>query len=476
MLREVAAELAPPSVRRGLHAKVANALIGAVEPEWALVADHYQRAERFDEAAAAYQQASAEARRRGALAEARTYLTRALAQLDNATPGPDRDHREIAVRLERGLLSSAAEGYQSRDAAADYERCLQLGGTNLPSDELFATLTAVENYYLIRADLPRAVQVLEVMRTGLEGRQWFRPAIEILSGAVAWQHGEFDAACRHLEAATAGLAAADEHNVDAEPLLVSESIALSSLYMALVALVRGDLPRAEAELALAARRAEGLGFPQGPYMHAYVRSMNTWLRIEAGHLDRAAVLAADIVDEAVRYGLDMWPLVGSAWLVAMDALATLDADQVDPTALGAHTATLTTHLDALRTLGVNMYTTVYDAVLGRLLIAASRRQEARERLDAGLELAQDTGMHFYDAELLRLRAQTHDDPAARQADINAAIELARRQGAILFELRSALDDFELRGEPACAGLTAAVSLMPTDSAMPELARARAAMS
>ena len=115
-------------------------------------------------------------------------------------------------------------------------------------------------------------------------------------------------------------------------------------------------------------------------------------------------------------------------------------------------------------------------MLGRLLIAASRQQEARERLDAGLELAQDTGMHFYDAELLRLRAQTHDDPAARQADINAAIELARRQGAILFELRSALDDFELRGEPACAGLTAAVSLMPTDSAMPELARARAAMS
>ncbi len=29
LLREVAAELAPPSVRRGLHAKVADALIGA---------------------------------------------------------------------------------------------------------------------------------------------------------------------------------------------------------------------------------------------------------------------------------------------------------------------------------------------------------------------------------------------------------------------------------------------------------------
>ena len=84
-------------------------------------------------------------------------------------------------------------------------------------------------------------------------------------------------------------------------------------------------------------------------------------------------------------------------------------------------------------------------------------------------------MHFYDAELLRLRAQTHDEPTARQADINAALELARRQGATLFELRAALDDFRIRGEPARAELVDAVSRFPADSAFPELAHARAAL-
>ena len=79
-------------------------------------------------------------------------------------------------------------------------------------------------------------------------------------------------------------------------------------------------------------------------------------------------------------------------------------------------------------------------------------EEARHRLDTGLQLAEDTGMHFYDAELLRLRAHTHIDPDVRQADIGAALELAHRQGATLFELRSALDDFELRGPPAHAAL------------------------
>jgi predicted ATPase len=109
LLREVAAELAPPSVRRELHARVADALVGGVgaEPDWPLVAAHYERAERFGEAASAYQQASAAARRRGALAEARGYLTQALGQLDRATPGPNRDRLEMATRLERGFLTSS---------------------------------------------------------------------------------------------------------------------------------------------------------------------------------------------------------------------------------------------------------------------------------------------------------------------------------------------------------------------------------
>ena len=76
---------------------------------------------------------------------------------------------------------------------------------------------------------------------------------------------------------------------------------------------------------------------------------------------------------------------------------------------------------------------------------------------------------------LRLRARTHTDPDARRADIATALALARRQGATLFELRAALDDFELRGERARAALIAAVRCMPTDSAMPEVARARAAI-
>ena len=111
----------------------------------------------------------------------------------------------------------------------------------------------------------RVVQVIELLRAGQQGRQWFRPGIEAGFGAVAWLRGEFDAARSHLETATAGWAAADHHQIDAVWFLPDDLIASARLHLALVDLVRGDLTGAGAELAQVAHRAEGLGFPQGPY-------------------------------------------------------------------------------------------------------------------------------------------------------------------------------------------------------------------
>jgi hypothetical protein len=110
------------------------------------------------------------------------------------------------------------------------------------------------------------------------------------------------------------------------------------------------------------------------------------------------------------------------------------------------------------------------------MIAAGQLDAARGRIDTALVLARDTGMCFYDAELLRLRAATQSDTDARRADIAAAHDLARRQGVPLFELRAALDDFELRGQPARAALVDAVGRFRTDDPWPELARAHTVLS
>lgn len=60
----------------------------------------------------------------------------------------DRDRREIGLRLERGFLAAAIEGNQTPAAVGDFERCLQLGGTDLHDDELVATMVAPDGLLL----------------------------------------------------------------------------------------------------------------------------------------------------------------------------------------------------------------------------------------------------------------------------------------------------------------------------------------
>lgn len=262
LLREVATELAPPSVRRKLHARVGDALCGfGGEPDWGLVASHYRQAERFDDAASAYQQASAAARRRGALTEARTQLSHALTQLDRCPPSPDRDRREIAFRLGRGFLTGSAVSPSSPVVAPDLERCLELIGADVPvhnegktstAEELFSTLGVLTGYYTGRADLSRATKALELLRAALE--QWrpgFWPRTDAWAGVLAFLRGEFAAAQTKLELAT-NPGPTQTQQTETVGYLPIDPIVAARIHLALVRLVRGSLPAGEAELASAA--------------------------------------------------------------------------------------------------------------------------------------------------------------------------------------------------------------------------------
>ena len=479
LLREVADELAPPSVRRKLHAKVANALVNAMtgDPDWPLVAAHYEQGARHADAASAYQRAAAAARRRGALAEARSYLTHALTQVEQCPPGPDRDHREIAPRLERGYLTATAEGAQSPVAASDFERCLQLAGTDVRDDELFATLPAVGAYYLWRSDLDRVDSLLQIGQTATgHGRQWFRPALAGSAGIVAWLRGDFDTARTCFEQAT-GLAEEYEQRIQDMWFVPHDPVALAHEHLAWDRWVHGDLAGAETQLKRAVDRASKLGYPQKPYNHLYAIDMDIWVSAETGRFDRARELVREITDTADRYGLDYlyWQLLGATENAMVDARAAIAARDPDPAALPALIEALTQVVEVWRALGASTYRPFYWCILGQLLTVAKQPDEARTRIDGALQFTADSGVHFYDAELLRVRAQTHSDVKARADDLAAARELACRQGARLFELRASLDDFDLRGGPARKHLVDAVEKMPKESRLPELARARAAL-
>ncbi|RZT25157.1 serine/threonine protein kinase [Mycobacterium sp. BK558] len=476
LLREVAAELAPPSVRRTLHGKTADVLVSgaAGEPDWRLVAAHYEQAERHADASSAYRQASAEARRRGALEEALKYLTRSLTQLELCPPGRDRDRLEIEPRLERGFLTSTSEGYQSPSVAADLERCLQIVGSDLHDDQVFGTLLAVSSYYINKSDLRRAHQLADAMQAKPdEQRRLWSPAIACVQGMVTFLRGEFERARTYFEEASAGFDDEGQNSMEELWFIPWDIVALAYEHLSIWHILHGDQAAADTAMAKAMDRGDELAFPWGPYNQAYASHLEVWMRRESGQLDRARAVVTDMVERAERYGIDFWHALGSTLGQAtVEADIALRAEHVDPDRVNTQIDLLTQFTDFWRSLGLFAYQTQYDCVIGQLLIAAGRLGEARTRLDTALRIADETDMHFFDAELLRARARTHTDPDTRAADLGVAVALARHQGAPLFELRAACDDVVLRGDDARDALADALARLPADCALPDVAHAR----
>jgi len=479
LFREVAAELAPPSLGRDLHARAARALIDAastVEPDWRVVAGHYEQAQQYDDAVDAYQKASVNARRRGAVQEALACLTNALNQLTGCAAGAARDRREIAIRLERGFLAGTTQGSQAGAGPADFQRCLALASTGNYQDELFATLTALVSYYVPRAEMRRAHELLDSLSARItRDRPWSYPAIASSLGSVTWLEGDFIAARGHLLRALADRSAADPRVLETAWWVAVDPISSAHIFLALTYMVCGDLDRAKAELAESVRRCDGLGFPQNAHNRAHTYFMEIWVCLEAGQIEQASTLVALLRQLSEQSGLDLWQWVGRTEHATVKGLAALAAG-ADAATLAARADNLTRRVDGSRFVHLNSYLTFHDAIIGRLLLAAGQPEKARERLEMALRHAEETGMRFHDAELMRVRAHTFTDPQERRDALGAALELARHQGAPLFELRCLLDFFDLVGDMDRSELADAVGRFGGDPRWAEFARAQEILS
>jgi class 3 adenylate cyclase/tetratricopeptide (TPR) repeat protein len=473
LLREVAAEVSTPSVRRRLHSRIADALVAAsadADPEWSLVAHHFESAERFDEAAGAHQQASGDARRRGALNEARTCLDRALDNIGRMRPSPARDSKEIAARLDAGFLASAAQGHSSTEAAAEFERCLQLIGPD-PTPELYATLNALWVYYTARGDLRRGTQLAETLQAKINDAPTQKLGTAATMGVLSGFRGDFDAARNSLELAAAGVE--DGSLREATYYGPNDPIGGTYSFLAFIRCIQGDLRGAEAALNQMEERSQAVGFPRGAFSLCYGRSIEALLCTETGEYLRCVEIAGELYQLATQYDFDEWVMVGWSQKSVGRALVTLAAGEADPATLAPHIETMSRVVQTWRAFEVKTFLATYDAVLARLLTAAGALDEARECLDVALKMGQDTWIQFYDAELLRLRAHTLDNVDERHRHFRDAAQLARKQGAHLFELRAAADDFELIGEAARPALLDASGRIPADQPWPDMARARA---
>ncbi len=445
LLREVAYELQPPSRRRGLHARVADALVDRAGTDdavdWRLVARHYDDADRPDKAVPAYQRAADGAQRLGALGQARSLLERAIDLVARLPDGRVRGRSEVALRLRRAVIAVAAEGNSSVDAAHDYERCLELTVSDPTSDAMFGTLIALWGHYVMRGDLVRARQVVELLRANLDGeRAPYAPENEGAFGTLAWYGGDFVEASARLESAVAALTArgSGEHYARTW-FLPTDGWASTQVFLALARAVRGDDAGADEQVRAALRRCDEIEFPHGPTTAATVHLYNVWILVERGDLGTALAAVEEVARLVDQHGFDIMALAAALQRATVDGLADLEAG-AGAAALAGRGQVLDGLIAMWRAHDVAVFAPFYMGVSARLRAGAGDAEGARARVDEALALAATTGMCFYDAELLRIRALARpDDDRDAEDELRAALALAREQGATVFEARIARD-------------------------------------
>jgi tetratricopeptide (TPR) repeat protein len=435
LLREVAYEMQPRSWRRKVHDRLCDVLLASERRDWPVLALHFERAERHREAADAYEAAAEWARRRGAIEEARAHLTRgidlALPQVD----GAGRDHLEVELRLRRGFLTMSVEGAASADASADLERCTELAANDPDGDDMASTLIALWAYDLSRANLDRARQTSETLRRSLVAKRgWFGPQNLAGFGMIDWFCGNFDRSAMELTEATEMLEGREE-TISRMWFVPSDATAGMHSHHALARFMVGDFGGAEVSFERSMARCDRLEFPQGPWSAAYAEWLASWMWIEAGQLDRAEDLVDRINSSSARHGFDNWELIGATHMAALEGARLLRSDSDDARVLADRGEAVASMVQLWEALGLRVFLTSYMTTAGALFAAAGDRDGARQHYDDALALAEQTGMHFYDAETNRRIAQLESEPAAQIARLRKALEIARSQGARPFELR-----------------------------------------
>jgi hypothetical protein len=458
LLREIAYELQPPSWRRKVHSRLSDLLSREEVSDWRVLASHFELAERFREAAEAYEHTAEGARRRGALTEARSHLTRAAGLVEHVAKEEGRDSLEVGIRLRRGFLAMLAEGVADTNASADFDRCLELAASDPRGDDMVSALSAVWAHALSRGELGRARRISETLYAGLdEGTGHLRSEVLAGFGMLDWFEGSFDSAAETLFGSTRDLARIErEHESDKLWFTTGYPTLHMQAHLAIAQFMAGEVAEADRPLEEAIAAGDSMDFPRGPWSANYARWLGSWMWMEEGRFDLAGEALADLHSSSARHGFDNWEVVAATQDAALDGLRAISSEPSDAAALADHAEVLGAFIELWQMLGLKVLLPFSITTHGALLAAAGDGEGARLRYEESLALAAETGMRFYDAETMRRIAHLAPDPDQVALGLRAALELARSQRARPFELRIALDLHEFVGTEAAPVLEEAM--------------------
>jgi class 3 adenylate cyclase/predicted ATPase len=417
--------------RKALHARIAQAYdqqfrdLVDMKPE--VMAHHLAHAGLAERSIGFRLKGARIAIARGAVAEAAAQLYSALALLNDVSDHDKRRRQELELQIALGNALAAATGYTGMETDAAFRRarelCLKVGDSEQLIRVVWGQFTGHFAGGRQRPALAVANELLALsVRFDNDGGQQMGHAS---TGASLFHLGFFAKARTQFELGLAVDAASERERTH----LYGLSGRLFALtYMSLDLVLLGSFNAAQRLANQSMEEARKLGHPT---LLCFTHSILCRVYYLLGDMDALAWHSAKVVRLCQEHGLSQWRALGtiySGWCRAENG------------APDEGVAIIRDGIAQYRAVGLALSLPLCLASLADLERAAGNPREALKLLGEAQAVATAGDEHWVSAEIHRLTGEAilagHGDVAGAARECRAALALARRQGARLWESRA----------------------------------------
>jgi class 3 adenylate cyclase/predicted ATPase len=464
--------------REQLHGRIADVLeehfAEAVETQPELMAHHLMQAGRVRRAIDYLRKAGQRAIERSANAEAIEHLQRGLELLHSLPDGPEQKQAALELEVMLGQAMIAGVGYAAPETMKVLLRAKELIEGSTEASLKFAILYGIWACYYVGGEVD--MQRVTAAEFLAEAEQHGDTAAICLAhralGTTYVTMGEFTAARRHLEQAR-GLYDPDYHS--RHPFQYGQDIGATVLcYLSWALWHLGYVDQAAEVASEAVERAEAIPHPFTlAYTLCHARGMMDVFR---RHSEDTRSYADVVVSLCSELEFPFWA-AGGRILGGWAATCQGDVD--------AGVEALNRGLADWRSTGARLWLPMFLALEAEAHAKAGRDAAALHSIEQALAVSEETGERWAVAEVLRIKAglvlaggPARDDEA--ESLLTRSLEIARRQQALSWELRTSCDLARLwqcrgRGEEALNLLRSIYGRFTEGFGTPDLQAAKALM-
>jgi predicted ATPase len=445
-----------------------------------VLAHHFTQAGLTDAAIEWWGKAGDQALRRSAFPEAVSHLGKAIEMEDKTGEGRSgaaiasaSANRRLKLQTDLGKALMWSRGLGADESRAAFIRARELAAAIDNATERFTIYYGLWGGNIVRGELRFARDIVETfLREAERGAQMTERGFgrRLLGSTCLWQGDFIEARANLVEA----LSIYDpERDREATFRFGLDTDAAARAYLAITKWQLGEVEPARALIEEAVAQAVETGHVP-TLVNVYVfKAHFEMVRGNAGAAGRDAEMVVKLSQENALTLYAAWGALQSAW-----ASARLDGHETGATGLRR---ALAAYIDQ----GNKRFMPFYQGLLAEIE-AQGDAEGALIRIDEALALAAETGEHWSDAFLHRVRGQIlleHDpiNMAPAEDALLTAVAIAQQQKAHSFELRAAVDLARLynstsRSEHAHAVLASALKGFSPTPEFPEIEQAQSLLA